>query len=201
MTGKVRCEYISWSRFYRLSRILATIIHDSGFKPDIIVAIGRGGYMPARIISDFLHIMNMTAFKIEHYRGTEKKPVALIRYPLSEGVSGKKVLLVDDVCDTGDTFELAEKHVEERIQPEEIRSAVMHFKKTSSFEPDYYAGRVFKWRWIIYPWAAAEDIGEFIKQIAPKPFTIEEIRVILARDYSVRLPDKVLADILALLNS
>ncbi|KPK29322.1 MAG: phosphoribosyltransferase, partial [Nitrospira bacterium SG8_35_1] len=82
MTVKIRCDYISWSRFYSLSRKLSCRVHDSGFKPDIIIAIGRGGYMPARIISDFLHVMNLTSLKIEHYRGTQKKKLALVRYPL-----------------------------------------------------------------------------------------------------------------------
>jgi hypoxanthine phosphoribosyltransferase len=198
MAVKIRCEYISWSRFYSLARKLSHCIHDSGFKPDIIIAIGRGGYMPARIISDFLHVMNLTSFKIEHYRGTRKKTTALVRYPLGQGVSGNRVLLVDDVCDTGDTFELARKHLGEHMQPLEIRTAVMHYKKTSSFIPDYYAGRMIKWRWIIYPWAAAEDISEFIRQMQPGAATIEEIREILARDYGVRIPLQVLRDILSL---
>jgi hypoxanthine phosphoribosyltransferase len=198
MTAKIRCEYISWSRFYYLSRILARRIHDSGFKPDVIVAICRGGYMPARIISDFLHIMNLTSFKVEHYRGTQKNPTPLIRYPLGRGVSGEKVLLVDDVCDSGKTFELAGRHLEKRMQPKETRTAVMHFKKTSSFAPDYYAARMIKWRWIIYPWAAAEDISEFIKEIKPRPETTREITDILARDHGVRIPSRVLEDILAM---
>jgi hypoxanthine phosphoribosyltransferase len=198
MTAKIRCEYISWSRFYSLSRILARRIHDSGFKPDVIVAIGRGGYMPARIISDFLHIMNLSSFKIEHYKGTRKNPVPLIKYPLGRSVSGEKVLLVDDVCDSGGTFELADRHLEEQMQLKETRTAVLHFKKTSSFIPDYYAGRIIKWRWIIYPWAAAEDISEFIKEIRPRPETTREIKDILARDHGVRIPSRVLEDILAM---
>jgi len=198
MTAKFSCEYISWSRFYRLSRRLCRCIYDSGFKPDIIIAIGRGGYMPARIISDFLHVLNLTSFKIEHYRGTQKKNTALVRYPLGQGVSGDRVLLVDDVCDTGDTFEVARKHLGECMQPLEIRSAVLHYKKTSTFIPDYYAGRIIKWRWIIYPWAAAEDISEFIKQMQPAAATTGEIREILARDYGIRIPLQVLRDIVSL---
>ena len=169
MTAKVRCEYISWARFYSLSRILTRTIYDSGFKPDAIVAIGRGGYMPARIISDFLHIMNLTSFKIEHYQGTQKKPVPLVRYPLGEGVSGERVLLVDDVCDSGETFELASRHLQERLHPKIIRSAVMHFKKTSTFIPDYYGTRIIKWRWIIYPWAVIEDLTSLIRSMESRP--------------------------------
>ena len=198
MTEKFRCDYISWSRFYSLSRKLSIRIHDSGFKPDLIIAIGRGGYMPARIISDFLHVMNLTSFKIEHYRGTQKKTTARVRYPLAQAVAGNRILLVDDVCDTGDTFDMAQEHLDERLQPQEIRTAVMHYKKASSFIPDYYAVRMMRWRWIIYPWAAAEDISVFLKQMQPKPETAGEISNNLLRDYGVRVPLPVLRDILAL---
>lgn len=196
MTVKIRCEYITWPHFYRLSRKLSLRVHDSGFKPDIIIAIGRGGYMPARIISDFMHVMNLASFKIEHYRGTQKKKRVVVRYPIGQGVAGNKVLLVDDVCDTGDTFAVAMKHLEERIDPTEIRTAVIHYKKTSSFIPDYYARRMVKWRWIIYPWAVAEDISEFIRQMQPRPGTIDEIRKNLARDYAVSIPEQVISDML-----
>lgn len=198
MTAKVRCEYISWGGFFRLSRILSRKIAGSGYEPDLIVAIGRGGYMPARIISDFLHIMNLASFKIEHYHGTRKKTVPLIRYPLGQGVSGKRVLLVDDVCDSGITFELATGHLKKRLGPCMVRTAVMHYKKTSSFIPDYYAARIVKWRWIIYPWAAAEDICEFIKQMQPPPKNIKEIGKILAVDHGVSIPAGVLEDIVAM---
>ena len=196
MTGNIRCEYITWPRFYALSRKLARRVHASGYRPDTIIAIGRGGYMPARIVSDFMQVMNLTSFKIEHYAGTRKKKRAVVRYPLGQGVTGGRVLLVDDVCDTGDTFEVAYKHLE-AITPLEVKTAVMHYKKTSSFVPDYYAGRLVKWRWIIYPWAAAEDISEFIRQMRPRPKTAAEIQKNLARDHGVSIPLQVLEDILA----
>lgn len=198
MTASIRCECISWSAFYRLSRKLAIRIQASGFRPDLIIAIGRGGYMPARIISDFCHVMNLTSFKIEHYCGTRAKRTARIRYPLAHGVTGEKVLLVDDVCDTGDTFEVAGRHVADRLQAREVRTAVLHFKQTSSFTPDYFGCRIMKWRWLIYPWAAAEDICELLKQKHPLPKKTEKIREILAREHGVRIPQQVLLDILAL---
>jgi hypoxanthine phosphoribosyltransferase len=157
--------------------------------------------MPARIISDFLHVMNLTSFKLEHYSGTQKSKTVVVRYPLGNGVAGQKVLLVDDVCDTGDTFDVACKHLEDRLQPAEIRTAVLHYKKTSSFIPDFYARRIVKWRWLIYPWAAAEDISEFIRQMEPRPDSLEGIIKNLDRDYGIRVPQKLLRDILTLSQS
>jgi hypoxanthine phosphoribosyltransferase len=85
--------------------------------------------------------------------------------------------------------------------PAEIRTAVLHYKKTSSFIPDFYARRIVKWRWLIYPWAAAEDISEFIRQMEPRPDSLEGIIKNLDRDYGIRVPQKLLRDILTLSQS
>jgi len=72
------CELITWEGFYKLSRMLAFLIRQSGFRPDLIVAIGRGGYMPARILSDYLGLMDLASMRILHYRGAHKEPQAKI---------------------------------------------------------------------------------------------------------------------------
>jgi len=198
MDVKIQCELVSWQQFYNLTRRVVFLIHDSGFKPDIIIAIGRGGYMPARIIADFLQIMNLTSFKIEHYVGAQKNPKAVIRYPLSKDIECRTVLLVDDVCDSGDTFTVARQHLMDIMYPEEIRTAVMHYKKVSSYEPDYYARKMVKWRWIIYPWAVVEDVSGFLQQIEPLPDTVGELQEKVLQDYGIRVPQKTLQDILAL---
>jgi len=109
-----------------LSREFAVAILSSGFQADIIVAIGRGGYMPARLLSDHLDIFNLTSFKIEHYRRAEKSPGTIVRYPLSADLGGLKVLLVDDVSDGGDTLTVAISHLHEKGPPAEIRTATLH---------------------------------------------------------------------------
>ena len=195
---KIQCELVSWQQFYNLTRRLVYLIHDSGFRPDIIIAIGRGGYMPARIISDFLQIMNLTSFKIEHYVGAQKKPQAVIRYPLSKDLDNGTVLLVDDVCDSGDTFTVAREHLMEHMYPEEIRTAVIDYKKVSRYEPDYYARKMVKWRWIIYPWAVVEDVSGFLQQMGSLPDSTEELQERIFQNYGIRVPRQRLEDILAL---
>ncbi|MGD8957419.1 MAG: phosphoribosyltransferase family protein, partial [Chromatiaceae bacterium] len=58
-------EYVSWNRFYRLCGVLYQRINDSGYAPDLVVAIARGGYPVARVIADFLGIMDLVSLKIE----------------------------------------------------------------------------------------------------------------------------------------
>jgi len=192
-----RCELVSWNRFHALARRLAHLIRASGFRPDMIVAIGRGGYMPARILSDFLDVLDLTSFKIEHYHATRKDRRAVVRYPLNADLGGRRVLLVDDVSDSGDTFALALDHLAACGPPAEVRSAALHHKVVSPYVPDYYAQKVVKWRWIIYPWAVAEDISSIIHAMSPRAADVDEIERRLRANHGIRLPRALLQDILA----
>ena len=93
----IPCQLVSWDQFALLSRQLARTIHTSWFRPDLIVAIGRGGYLPARILSDYLNVFDLASMKIEHYHGLRRQKLARVRYPLGAEVGGRHVLLVDDV--------------------------------------------------------------------------------------------------------
>jgi len=192
----VRYELITWRGFHALCRQLAYQIREAAFQPDVIVGIARGGYMPARLLSDYLGIMNLTSFRIEHYRGARKQPVTRVKYPLSADLSGQRVLLVDDVSDTGDTFEVALGHLRERGEPTAVRTVVMHHKITSSYVPDFYAKKVVKWRWIVYPWAIMEDLAGIIATLEPRPEDIPEIMAWLERDCGLRLPRQTVLDAL-----
>jgi hypoxanthine phosphoribosyltransferase len=194
-----RCEVVTWNRFYALARLLAHRIHDSGYRPEMIVAIGRGGWMPARILSDFLGQMDLTSFKIEHYRGAQKQAEARVRYPLAADVGARRVLLVDDVSDSGDTFAVALEHLHSRGAAAEVRTAVLHHKTVCPYVPDYYASKIVKWRWIIYPWAVAEDLEGFVRAMKPVPVDADEIARRLAADHGVRVPRGVLLDVMSLI--
>ena len=87
------CELVAWDQVNSFARQLANQVRVSGIEVDMIIAIGRGGYMPARLLSDLLGIMNLASFKIEHYRGSQKSPEAIIRYPLVADVNKQNILL------------------------------------------------------------------------------------------------------------
>lgn len=200
MSKPIPCELVTWNRFHALARRLARQVRGSGYRPDIIVAIGRGGYMPGRILSDFLGVMDLATFKIEHYAGPRISKTPMIRYPLTADVGGLRVLLVDDVSDSGDTFDVAIAHVRSRGEPVELRTAVLHHKTVSHFRPDYFAQRVVKWRWIIYPWAVAEDVSSFLQAMRPRPSDIGDIARRLKTDYGIQISPAILADVRSLLS-
>jgi len=187
-------ELVSWEIFYDMARQLAFMIHDDNYRPDIIIAIARGGYTPARILSDYLGIMDMTSFKVKHYLSTQKEPFARIEHPLAADVSGQKILLVDDVSDTGDTFEVAINHINECTDPAEVRTAVLHHKIVSKYKPDYYTREVKEWHWITYPWAIMEDMTAFIKKMQPAPDNAEQVAQQLRAEHNIEAPIQILSD-------
>ncbi|HUU76214.1 MAG TPA: phosphoribosyltransferase [Methanoregulaceae archaeon] len=158
-------ELISWKKSYHLAKKLSELIRTSGYQPEIVIAIGRGGYVPARVVCDYLLIDRLTSIKIEHWGvAAEIKDQAIIRYPLAIDIRDYKVLVIDDVTDTGETLQACTGYLEE-FKPGEIRTGVLQHKISSSFTPDYFADLVRQWHWIVYPWAIFEDMTGFCEKI------------------------------------
>lgn len=194
----IRCELISWERFHGLARELALALARAAFRPEVIVAIGRGGYMPARIVSDYLDVFDLADIRVEHYHGVRKERVARIRYPLAAETAGKRVLLVDDVSDSGDTFEAAIRHIRDRGEPAELRTAVLHHKTVSRHTPDFCSEVVSEWRWIIYPWAVMEDLRSFLREMDSPPASAAEFARFLRERHGFEAGLEILEDVLAL---
>ncbi|MDD2659533.1 MAG: phosphoribosyltransferase [Methylococcales bacterium] len=162
MHSKLPCTFITWEEVYSLCHQLAQQLRKANFRIDVIVAIARGGYMPARLLSDMLGIHDLDCFKIEHYQGAYKQQEAVVKYPLNADINGRNVLLLDDVCDSGDTFEVGIGHIRHCGAVNELRTAVLHLKTVSRYVPDFYVEEVREWRWLIYPWAVNEDLSSMI---------------------------------------
>jgi len=193
--GEMRCELISWAEVRRLCQRLARLLQDSGYRPDIVVAIGRGGLVPARLVCDYLDIMALTSIKIEHYlSASTPREHAIVRYPLCTGIRDQRVLLLDDVNDSGDTLQVALEHVQS-FQPREARTAVMHQKTTTRTGVDYYARKIISWRWLIYPWAIHEDVSAFLGRLSPPPASQQQARQQLAERYGIRISQRCLREV------
>jgi hypoxanthine phosphoribosyltransferase len=189
---------VEWTDVNDLCRRLAGQIRDADVNIDMIVAIGRGGYMPARLLSDLLGLFNLTSFKIEHYRGAHKGRVAQVKYALNAPVDGQNILLVDDVSDSGDTFNVAIEHIQSIGKPAQITTVVLHHKVVSSFVPDFYAEKVQQWHWIIYPWAVTEDVASFIAAMEPQTDSVEQIASYLTQTHGIDVSVEHIQDALYL---
>jgi hypoxanthine phosphoribosyltransferase len=192
------CQLVSWDEAYQLSRKLSCVIKSSGFRPDLIVAIGRGGYVPARIVCDFLMHSLLASIKIEHWdKAACKRPEAAVRFPLAVDVHGQDVIIIDDITDTGDTLKAAIDYISS-LGAHKVKTGVMQHKTTSSVVPDFYAEILEDWKWIIYPWAAHEDLVGFTERVlSVEPETIGQIQASLKELYSLDVREKALQDVLA----
>jgi hypothetical protein len=149
-------EYVpfSWEECEDALRELHSRISGSGFSPDAIVGISRGGLVPARVFSDLFNVSDLRVLPISFYTSpgkTGKEPRVL--FPLQGSLEGKKVLLTDDISDTGKSFLAAREHVLS-MNPASLATASIHMKEGSSFKPDFFFARSTKW--IVYPWEKEE---------------------------------------------
>jgi hypoxanthine phosphoribosyltransferase len=160
-----RCEILSWAGVVRDAKKLALAIKASAYVPEIVIAIGRGGYVPARILCDYLLVRDLAAFKAEHWgTATMQREKAVITFPLRANIKGKRVLLVDDITDTGETLRVSTAYLK-RFRPREVRTAVLLHKTCSSIVPDYFVKRIVKWKWVTFPWHVWEDMTGFIEKL------------------------------------
>ncbi|MHA3965152.1 MAG: phosphoribosyltransferase [Candidatus Thorarchaeota archaeon SMTZ1-45] len=152
---------LSWQDVYNHCLQLSERIVNSGFIPDVIVGIARGGWIPARILSDVLYANTLQNIRIEYYTDVaEKGKEPKITQPLTGSMKDKNILLVDEVADTGDTLQHAIDHVK-ALGAKGVRSAVLHYKPTSIVKPDYFM--VETTSWTVYPWENRESIIALVK--------------------------------------
>ena len=164
---KVKCKLVKWEEVVEWCRELAAKIRESGWIPDTIVAIARGGYVPARLLCDFLDIHELLSVQVIHWgKAAEITTKAHVKYPLRVDLSGKKVLLVDDIADTGDSIIVAKEHLTSECKPKEVKVATMQWiSPVCKIKPDYYVDEVKDWTWYQYPWTRLEDTTQFIDKM------------------------------------
>lgn len=155
---------VKWDEIVSWARKLAENIRSSGWSPDVVVAIARGGYVPARLLCDFLGVQDLLSVQVVHWPGAAQvAEKAYVKYGLSVDLSGKNVLVMDDIVDTGDSVVLAKEVVERCCRPKSVKTAALQvITSTTKFVPDYYAVEVRDWYWYQYPWTALEDMSSFI---------------------------------------
>lgn len=165
--------YLTWEDVQLAAEKTADMIKRDGFKADIMIAVSRGGFDPARIISDQLDIRKLASLQIIYYSGVgEKKDRPEILFPLNAKVKGLKVLVVDDVSDSGHSLMTVKNYVES-LGAAEVKIATLHNKPWSECKPDYFAEEVDKW--ILYPWEPNESIQDLVQMLSESGVTWEEI--------------------------
>jgi len=195
LSQNLEFEVPTWNKIYMMLLRLAQEIKKNSFKPDIIVGVSRGGWPPARVLSDLLDNPNLANVKVEFYLGVaETKGEPTLTQPVSVNVVGKKVLVVDEVADTGKSLKLIKEHLAKEGATE-VKIATIYYKPWSIITPDYYARETS--RWIVFPWEIKETIRKIIKKCREKNKPLEEEMVKLVRaGLSQKLVDRFLKEVL-----
>src|SRR6202043_4009927 len=148
---------LTWGGFGDASRDPARVTADVGFRPDLILAIARGGMFVAGALGYALSVKNLHLMNVEFYNGvgsTLDMPVMLPPVPSAVDFSQKKVLIADDVADTGKTLELVRGFIAGHVA--EVRCAVVYEKPASLVKCDYVWKRTD--RWINFPWSSLPPV-------------------------------------------
>lgn len=150
-------ETLTWPIFGEASRELATEVVRSGFMPDVVVAIARGGMLLAGSIAYALGSKSCGALNVEFYTGVGERlehPVVLPPMLDHAALEGKRVLLVDDVSDSGRTLAMVLAML--RDGGSEVRTVCLYSKPGTVQQPD------FVWRttdrWIDFPWSVLPPV-------------------------------------------
>src|SRR5690348_12441665 len=157
-------ETLTWETFGDAAQELARVIADDGFRPDLILAIARGGLFVAGALGYALSVKNLHLMNVEFYNGvgsTLDMPVMLPPVPSAVDFSQKKVLIADDVADTGRTIELVHTFIKDQV--EDVRSAVIYEKSQSVIKCEYVWKRTD--RWINFPWSSEAPVVERAGQV------------------------------------
>jgi hypoxanthine phosphoribosyltransferase len=177
---------ITWNQLYRDVIKLCSLIKQDNYKPDILVALARGGWVIARIVSDMLDIDQITDIN-----RTKKEPIIL--EDLGKDVSDKRVLVIDDVSDTGESLIKVLGYLKEK-RPLEIKTATVYIKPWTKYVPHYYVKEFDGW--IIYPYEIKETIkklwNRWIKEGMKEEEIIEKLQSIKLPKWQIKL---VLKDI------
>lgn len=152
---------LTWDDIQHALFHIAEQINHSGVNIQVVVGVLRGGWIPARIISDLLGVSDVGAIEIKFYKGIgERGERPVITQPLITDVRGKEVLIIDDVADTGKSIQTAVTVVGLH-GAKAIRTATLYIKPWSTVKPDFYYGETD--RWIVFPWELREVIEEYLK--------------------------------------
>jgi uncharacterized protein len=146
-------EELSWEIFGSAARELAAGVSADGFEPDLILAIARGGLFVAGALGYALGVKNVAVINVEFYTGVDERldvPVVLPPVPSTVDLGGARVLIADDVADTGATLRLVRDFCADHVA--DARCAVLYQKPHSTVDCEYVWRRTD--RWINFPWSA-----------------------------------------------
>lgn len=145
-------KYVSWPEYGNLAEALAEKVRSSGKVFDLVIGVARGGMPVAMVVSDHLDV-RIDFINVKSYVGIGQRGIPKILSTITEEIRGKRVLIVDDLVDQGDTIQVVKEYLSEQ-GPKLLEVAVLFKKPWTRIEPDYYLEVVD--RWIVFPFELNE---------------------------------------------
>jgi hypoxanthine phosphoribosyltransferase len=186
-------EVPTWDQIYEMLLCQAQKIKTQNYKQDLIVAIARGGVIPARILSDLLETPNLSFIQIEFYANinqTLQEPT--LKQALTTNVTGKKLLLIDDISDTGKSLKLAKTHLQHQGAIE-IKTATLYEKSHSIMTPDFYEKQTADW--VVFPWDIKENLRKILQSPLGKRILNQELTKLVKAGLPKQLAEKLIKDL------
>jgi len=179
LSADIEFEVPTWDQIYEMLLNLADKIRQDYFHPDVIVGISRGGWPPARVMSDLLEKPETANVRVEFYSDiAETKSRPVITQPVSASVKDKNVLVTDDVADTGKSLKLVKDHIRKH-GARSVKIATIYYKPWSETVPDYYEKKTTCW--VVFPWERKETVSKLVEKCIKEKRSIEEAKAKLIR--------------------
>ncbi len=154
--------WISWDEYHHAIERLALMVHESGWRFDQVLCLARGGLRPGDIFSRIFDVP-LAILSTSSYReasGTLRGSLDIARsITMTHGSLAGRILLVDDLVDSGVTLEKVQSHLQQNFPAvTEVKSAVIWCKACSSVRPDFYLEYLETNPWIHQPFEAYDSL-------------------------------------------
>jgi hypoxanthine phosphoribosyltransferase len=195
MAATIEYEVPTWNQIYDMLLSQTQKIQNQNYKPEIIIAIAKGGLIPARTLTDLLEIQELGYIHIEFYKDINKtRQEPTLKQNLTIQVLGKKTLLVDDIADTGRSLNLAKTYLQQQGACQ-IKTATLYKKPQSSTTPDFYEKQTASW--VVFPWDTKETLRKIIQRQHGKRRLNHEVAKLVKAGLPKQLAEKLLKTIKA----
>jgi uncharacterized protein len=185
-----RCRPATWADVEGWADRLEEKVRAGGPLPETLVGLTRGGWVPARLLADRLGVRRVVSLRAQHW-GVTATPDghAMLSEGLSGPVEGQRVLVVDDITDTGESLRLAVDHVR-AARPAHVESAACLHIAHSKFVPTYFAEEIPRdaWVWVVFPWNYWEDLTALAARAAEFGPELETVRATLKAKSGLDVP-------------
>ena len=144
-------KYYDYSQVHGFCETLATRLKSTNF--DSVVGVSRGGLIPATIIAEHMNIRELRTVGVRSYQlnGMTKRSKSVLYQSCSPYLTGR-VLLIDDISDTGETFKFLLDHFSKNKQITKLITCSLFVRRSSGFIPDYYHTDIIGNEWVVFPW-------------------------------------------------